>query len=152
MSEMAERIEALVETFARKIAAQAIDIAEQNGRADQLQRELDALRDSHATLTARLGRAVAALREMTPRDTSDSTPDLDAEAFDAAVGNARTILADDESKAAGEAWSEMEAALTKIAASACKDERCTDLRCRDGRLARAALAKVDARRGQGGGR
>ena len=44
MSNVAEQIEALVETFARKIAAQAIDIAEQNGRADQLQRELDAMR------------------------------------------------------------------------------------------------------------
>jgi hypothetical protein len=44
MSELAERFEVLVEAFARKIAALAIDAGEQKGRADRAEAEVDRLR------------------------------------------------------------------------------------------------------------
>jgi hypothetical protein len=44
MSELAERFEVLVEAFARKIAALAIDAAEQKGRADRAEAEVERLR------------------------------------------------------------------------------------------------------------
>jgi hypothetical protein len=44
MSELAERFEVLVEAFARKIAALSIDAAEQKGRADRAEAEVDRLR------------------------------------------------------------------------------------------------------------
>lgn len=44
MSELAERFEVLVEAFARKIAALSIDAAEQKGRADRAEAEVERLR------------------------------------------------------------------------------------------------------------
>jgi DNA repair exonuclease SbcCD ATPase subunit len=44
VNDLVMHLEALVEAFARKIAALAIDVAEQKGRADRLERELDELR------------------------------------------------------------------------------------------------------------
>jgi hypothetical protein len=44
VNDLVMHLEALVEAFARKIAALAIDVAEQKGRADRLEGELDELR------------------------------------------------------------------------------------------------------------
>ena len=189
MSNVAEQIEALVETFARKIAAQAIDIAEQNGRADQLQRELDALHaeiderrrryflvadavaresesaeqlahiarqtradlaaaneeiarmrdaclqhvhgDVHTATKARLGQAVDFLHRV-----AKLLPDHVLDEADA-------ILADADSKDAGEAWRELEAVYE---ASKRNRER---HRWQDYAILDKALAAVDARRRQG---
>lgn len=102
------------------------DLAAANERADEAERqrkwehgmhhEEEAL---HAATKARLGRAVAALRETTDHletaanliaDEVDLDPD-DGEDEDTqrVIASARAILADDESKDAGEAWREMEA-------------------------------------------
>jgi hypothetical protein len=91
---MAEQIEVLVETFARKIAAQAIDVAEQNGRADQLQRELDALRDEVTRLRAvgdRVRMLEGALRDASELAHAASMAALDDKARSYALRLARRI-------------------------------------------------------------
>lgn len=108
--------------------------------------------DRITQLTAKLGRAIAALRAiergaMTPPAISGALTMLGI------AETARTILADADSKAAGEAYLEKQAVImAAIRWRNGRPRRHTDLTC--GCLECAlcdSVAAVDARRGQGGG-